>query len=365
MIKWIQRLPLWASSSLAAIIFTISFIGIGLFADASLFNFTTDPSTSHTGRGGSLNFQATFLKYDGDHYKNIVTNGYTSLDAAFFPLYPLLTKLFVSLTGIGVEWALFIVSGIFIIASSVVLAYWLRFELQKRGSRLSPWAVLSLIALFPTSFYFALAYTESLFVFVTIASLFAFRKGHYWVAALFACLATATRVQGGVLAIFFLLDYLMGRRWQDWRKLLPVAAAPLGLLGYMTYLAIIFGNPFEFIAAQQNWGRLDGNIITNLISSFRPLYAWYLPILGVMLWAVWKYLGKTWFIYCLIFILIPLSSGRLDSLNRYIVALPPLFLALAIWLDTKPIWARTALLTSSVFILSWNILLFTNTYWVG
>lgn len=361
----LKRLPLWAKSSLAGLAFILTFIGIGLYADATLLDSTTNKEAPAFGRGIPAEPINSLLRYDSNHYRAIATNGYTAMETAFFPLFPLLIKGVSYVTGISISLSLFAVSFSFLIASVIVLAYWLQFELKLRKSKLSPWAVIGLIALFPTSFYMALGYSESLFVFVTISALFAYRKGNYWLAALAVVFATATRAQGGALAIFFLLDYLFARKWVDWKKLIPVVAAPLGLIAYMVYLWAMFGNPFEFIAAQQNWGRLNGNIIENLISSFRPPYLWYLPVLSAMLWTVWKYLGKTWFIYCLIFILIPLSSGRLDSLNRYMIALPPLFLALSLYFESKPAFLKTFYIVTSVFLLAWNILLFTNNYWVA
>lgn len=361
----LKQLPLWAKSSLASLAFILTFIGIGAYADASLFDFTTNKEAPAFGRSIPTDPINSFLRYDSNHYRTIATNGYVPMETAFFPLYPLLVKGVSYASGASISVSLFIVSFGFLIASAIVLAYWLRFELKLRKSKLSPWAVMGLIALFPTSFYMALGYSESLFVFVTISALFAYRKGNYWLAAIAVIFVTATRVQGGALAIFFLLDYLFNRKWSEWKKLLPVVAAPLGLIAYMVYLWLTFGNPFEFVAAQQNWGRLNGNIIENLISSLRPPYLWYLPVLSVMLWAVWKYLGKTWFIYCLIFILIPLSSGRLDSLNRYMIALPPLFLALALYFESKPTLLKTFYIATSAFLLAWNILLFTNDYWVA
>lgn len=366
--KLLQRanqLPLWAQSALAALAFIMTFIAIGIFADASLYNFTPDRSAQVFGRSIPDDPLSTFIRYDSYHYKNIASDGYTAGDAAFFPLYPLLVRGVSYVTGINVSISMFLISFGFLLASAVILSYWLRFELKVRNAQLSPWTVLALFALFPTSFYLALAYSESLFIFLTTTSLFAYRKGNYWLAAVAIALATATRVQGGALAIFFLVDYLASRKWMDWKKLLPVAAAPIGIALYMAYLWITFGNPFEFIAAQQNWGRLNSNVFQNLITSLRPQYLWYLPVLAAMLWSVWKYLGKTWFIYCLIFILIPLSSGRLDSLNRYMIALPPLFLALALYLETKPRQLQTLYIVTSVFLLAWNILFFTNDYWVA
>jgi len=363
--EYIKRQPLWFKSACAALIFIISIIVVGIYADANLYNFTPDKSSQVFGRGMPDDPLSTFIRYDSFHYKNIATDGYTPGDAAFFPLYPLLVKGISYTTGISVSVSLFVVSAIFLIAATIVLLYWLRFELRLRKSQLSPWSIVGLLALFPTSFYVALGYSESLFIFLSVAALFAYRRGNYWIAAVTIALATATRVQGGALAIFFLVDYLSSRKWRDWKKLLPVIAAPIGIALYMTYLWMTFGNAFEFIAAQQNWGRLSGNIFENLATSFRPPYMWYLPVLAVMLWSVWKYLGKTWFIYCLVFILIPLSSGRLDSLNRYMIALPPLFLALSLYLETKPPYIRLSYIVTSVFLLAWNILLFTNDYWVA
>lgn len=351
-------------ASIAGLIFIIAIIGVGLFADASLYDYTS-PGEPAAGRGVPEGAYNSLMRYDSLHYKAIAEEGYTPVRTAFFPLYPILATGLSVITGASVTVSLFAISFIFLIASAVVVAYWVRFELKERKSKSSPWITLLLIGLFPTSFYLALGYSESLFVFMTVSALFAYRKKLYWLAAIAIALATATRVQGGALAVFFLLDYLFARRWIDWKKLIPVAIAPLGLVAYMSYLGMTFGNPFEFIAAQQNWGRLNANIIENLQSSFRVQYLWYLPVLALMLAAVWKCLGKTWFIYCLVFVLIPLSSGRLDSLNRYIVALPPLFLALTLYLESKSERTKLVYITSSVFLLGWNILFFMNNYWVG
>lgn len=364
LIKKIQKSPLWVKSSVAGLAFIVVIIGAGLFADASLYDYTS-PGEPAAGRGVPEGAYNSLMRYDSLHYKAIAEEGYTPVRTAFFPLYPILVTGLSIITGIGIATSLFATSSIFLLASVIVVAYWVRFELKERKSKLSPWIVLLLIGLFPTSFYLALGYSESLFIFTTVSALFAYRKKLYWLAAIAIVLATATRVQGGALAVFFLLDYLFARRWTDWKKLIPVAAAPFGLAAYMLYLGVTFGNPFEFIAAQQNWGRLNANIIENLQSSFRVQYLWYLPVLTLMLAAVWKYLGKTWFIYCLIFVLIPLSSGRLDSLNRYIVALPPLFLALALYLESKSERTKLLYITTSVFLLGWNILFFMNNYWVG
>lgn len=211
----------------------------------------------------------------------------------------------------------------------------------------------------------ALGYTESLFFFLIVSALYAYRSGHYILAGILTIPLTATRVQGGAIAIFFLLDYLFAKKWSDWRKLIPVVMAPLGLIFYMIYLTHTFGDPFAFIAAQQHWGRLSGNVLSNLVGSFTPVYAWFIPVAIFGLWAIKKYLGMSWFIFSLIFILIPLSSGRLDSLNRYMLTLPPLFLALTIYSSKAPSYIKYGYVISASFLLAWSIIFFVNNYWVG
>lgn len=355
----------WQKVLLGAFLFLVLVLGIGTYANATLYDFNIDPTALGTGRS-NLSIVSSFFRYDTAEYKNIIQNGYSVVTVAFFPLFPLTANLVMKLTSIDATWAILVTSWMFFFLAAVVVFYWIRFELKERRSQMSPWAVVGLIALFPTAFYFISGYSESLFVFLTVGSLFAYRKQHYVLAAVLGALSAATRVQGAAVAVFFLCDYLFSKDWSKWKKLIPVIVAPLGVLAYMLYLHYSFGNPFEFIIAQQQyWGRLHGNVITNLISSFRPVYVWFLPVLVIGLWATYKFLGKSWFFYSLIFILIPLASGRLDSLSRYMLTLIPLFLALALWLESKPKLVTTFYIISSAFLLAWSILLFTNNYWVA
>jgi Gpi18-like mannosyltransferase len=348
----------------ASIIFIATFTAIGMYSDRQIVDYRTDASESKSLGINKIRPTDALLRYDSNHYRNIVVDGYTSNTAAFFPLYPLLVS-GVHRAGIPVNYALLAVSWFFCVAASLVTFYWFKFELALRKSKISPWQVMFLIVLFPTSFYFMLGYTESLFVFLTVSALYSYRQGYYLLAGALVALSTATRVQGGVVALFFLADYVMTRDWRKWQKLIPVGMSAIGIGAYMYFLWQHFGNPFEFILAQQYWGRLSGNVIMNLFGSLTPPYLWYLPILTIMLFAVYKKLGKIWFWYCLVFIAVPISSGRLDSLNRYMLAAPPLFLGFALWLDTKSQNTKIVYYATSAFLLAWNVVFFFNDYWVA
>lgn len=366
MIERLKRVPLPFRIAAATVGFILAFVGTALYADMQVRDESGLSVTSE--KASEIQFSDRFvdaiLKWDSGHYTYIVENGYNELETAFFPLYPLLVS-GIKTIGFSTPAALLTVSWLFAIAASIVLFYWIRFELRERKVKLSPWITLGLVAIFPTSFFLVTGYTESLFFFLVVSALYAYRSKHYVLAGIFAGLSTATRVPGGALAIFFLADYLLARRWSDRKKLIPVIMAPLGLIAYMIFLWHTFGNPFQFIEAQHDWGRLNGNPIQNLISSFTPVYLWFLPVLVAGMWLIYRYLGLSWLIYSLVFIAIPLASGRLDSLNRYMLALPPLFLAFTLYSQTAPKWLKLIFLASSAFLLAWGVILFTNGYWVA
>lgn len=356
-----RRYPILIAAT-SAILFIAVIIVAGVYADRQVIDYhSTSPSPQSM---SIVRFPGALDRYDTGHYQSIVANGYNSTTVAFFPLYPLLAR---GLTFFGISplAALLVISWVFSILTAIVVYLWAAYELRKRKITLSPWGVLGLFALFPSSFFLAAGYGESLFIFLITGSLYAYRRGWYVASGIFAAFATASRVQGGVLALFFLADIIINKKYREWPRYTPVIFAPIGIIVYMTYLANAFGDPFAFIAAQHQWGRLDGNPVQNLISSFTPLYLWYIPVLGLMLWTVHKYLGKAWLLFCAASLLLPLASGRLDSINRYMLALPPLFLALGIWLNQRPQWQQIAYIVMSAFLLAWNVVLFFNGYWVA
>lgn len=363
--RW-NGFSLWAQVLIACSLFIVGFIFVGVVADQALNDLT--PGADERSVPASFNeVRSTFLRYDSNHYVNIVKSGYNPMEVAFFPLYPLLVKAVTKL-GISPETALYIISLVCFYGAMLVVAYWLRYELKLRKITASPWSTLGLMLIFPTAFFLVLGYTEGLFILVTVGALYSYRRGYYIPAAILMTLATLTRVQGGAVAVFFLIDYLLSKKYKvDWKKLLPIAGAFIGLSLYMWWLWSNFGSPLAFIEAQRYWGRLDTNILSNLISSFRPVYLWYIPVLVLMLWSVYRYLGWAWLTYSLIYILIPLASGRLDSLNRYMIGLPVLFFALSLALSDKamPKWVKTTFVISCAFLFAWNMLLFLNDYWVA
>jgi Gpi18-like mannosyltransferase len=362
---FIKRHPIY-TVVVAALLFIIFVAVASLYSNAVVWNLGTAQGLA-VGRGGTPSIMQTFVQYDGFQYTHIAQYGYTNSSyTAFLPFYPILVRTVAHVLPVSVGWAALLVSWASLCGAAIVVYKWVTFETVRRGTKISPWVTLGLIAIFPTAFYLSLPYTESLFILLNVSALLLYRKRLYLWAGLVAALAGATRFQGVLLLAFFAFDFLFDGERKDYKKLIPIVLGSLGMVAYMAYLGVHFGNPLEFLVAEKGWGRLHGNLILNLIYSMRPLYLWFMPVLAMGLWSIWKYLGKSYFWYSLLFTLLPLSSGKLDSINRYMLSLTPMFLGFAMLAQNKaPKQLRLLYIVSSAFLLAWSILLFANGYWVA
>jgi hypothetical protein len=118
-------------------------------------------------------------------------------------------------------------------------------------------AIFYLLA-FPTGFYLAAAYNESLFIALTVGSLYAMRRRQWWVAGVLGGFASATRLAGVLLMLAFAYEYLRQRGFSPRRVRLDafaVALVPVGLLLYSLYCWRAFGDPLYFREMQENWFR--------------------------------------------------------------------------------------------------------------
>jgi hypothetical protein len=157
-----------------------------------------DPTflTAHLGAFGTP-LAAAAVRWDGLHYLAIASHGYGSpADTAFFPLYPLLIAI------AGVVTRSPVVAGVFVsLASfSVVLTLLHRLTEDELGRRAADTTVL-LLCCAPLSLFFSAVYTESLFLALSVGAIYAIRHGRPTLACCLAALATITRVPGILLTI--------------------------------------------------------------------------------------------------------------------------------------------------------------------
>jgi len=228
---------------------------LGVSAGHSYFRPLAHP-LSH--RGDLL---SAFANWDGEWYQKILTEGYTydpdrHSSVAFFPAYPLLGRLLVSATGMRPDLALLVVTHVCLAAAFVVLAAYAR-QRSKGASGQFPAYVLLAFGLLPTTCFWRLAYSESLFLLCAIVTLYGMERR--WPLPLLACiigLATATRPVAVALLLPMLLH--VWQRSPTWKEGLVrfLALAPLcclGIAAYMAYQAARFDDPLAFARTQDHW----------------------------------------------------------------------------------------------------------------
>ncbi|MDO8211512.1 mannosyltransferase family protein [Conexibacter sp. CPCC 206217] len=212
---------------------------------------------------------APSARWDAVWYLSIAQDGYSdSVDgakAAFYPLYPLLTKVLGWFVGSTVVAGLLVSLACFFFAL-VLLHKLATLDLGARDAR----STLLLVAFFPTAFFFSAIYSESLFLLTSVGAVLAARQGRWAWAGAAGALAVLTRNSGAVLLLPLLLIYLYGPRedasprgdgrW--WKPRYPLGPSllwlglmPLALAAYLAYCAIVLDDLFAPFQAQGLWGR--------------------------------------------------------------------------------------------------------------
>ena len=260
---------------------------------------------------------------------------------AFFPLYPLLLRAASKFTGELPLTGIFLSSGFFLFA--LILLHKTVTEFKYDGAIAD--RTVFYVAAFPTSYFFSLSQTESLFLLVTVGCFYAARRRRWWLAGIFGALASATRFAG-----VFLLVPLGVLYWQNYRSegKIGVNAAslllvPLGLIAFMIYLRSITGNPLAFADIQVAWGHSAGMMwhpfVTYLRDPLRVSTGWDFRLLNFAAAAMALVCGlvllgkREWALglYALISIIVPLSfEHSLQSLARYMMVIFPVFVVLAL-----------------------------------
>jgi hypothetical protein len=206
---------------------------------------------------GSMNI---WSHWDGEHYVALAMGGYLnppdSVSPAFFPLYPLLMRSFADLFGGPISKEVLSVWGplLSLLFLPFALYFIYQIALDEFDERVAKGTVL-ILAFFPTTFFLNAAYTESLFLALSAGALWAVRvRKDLLVACVLAALAGATRNVGVFLVVPLVYEWIKEIETHRWRGIY-LLAAPGGLLAYMGYLWVRFGDPLLFYSAQKSWGR--------------------------------------------------------------------------------------------------------------
>lgn len=295
-------------------------------------------------------FLDSFFRSDSGWYKSIINNGYNytpgqQSNVAFFPLYPLLIKLVMSLTNLNIYVIGFLISNICLLFG---LYFVYKISLLYTRTKIAR-RVLILMLVFPTSFFYSSLYTESLYLLVVSASFYYYLKHKYLLTGIWGFLACLTRVTGIIVFGSILIELLIkiGRKAIIFKpQMLYLFIIPLGVICYMLFLFFKFDDPLVFIKTQDAWNR-EGFTFP-LITLFKQLklinfsfprdplnsiefidlfFSTFFLVLSVVLLFQNKF-NISLSLFCIFSILMPLTTGVTDSMARYVLPLFPVFIYL-------------------------------------
>lgn len=333
------------------------------------------PESSHP---NFFNFTSyAWNRWDAPHYLYIAQNWYTNVgDEAnfivFFPLYPLIVKTFLTLLQAPVISAIFS-SIIFFILGSYYFYRLVGIDFDKKIARLS----VIYLSIFPTSFFFNVPYTESLFLLLFSSTLFYARRGSWIPSGILAGLGTLSRPFGILLLPTILIEWYLSKK--RGLRYLPIIILPtiMAISSYIYLNNSVYGNPLEFQKVlATNWHKHFVSPIVSIsdswkialsggLTNFGLLVGWAEALTITLSWflipSVFKYLRLSWAVFYLLSIVLFSSTGFILSTPRYLLSVPPFFVLLA--LANKSYLFRTIWTFTSIGMLFCLSILFARGQW--
>ena len=238
-----------------------------------------------TNAEGPVAIHDVLHRWDSEHYLRIATEGYSYDDAtksqnvAFFPLYPVLISAVSAVSNLSRPWSALLIAHAATIATFAIFGWYL----QKRfaDAHVKKWSLM-LMALMPAGFFWRFAYSEATFLLLTVLAMYWMHEKRSLILIAFTIgLATATRPVGVALMLPFVIH--LGRRYPNlgdfhivfW-KFVPLSC--WGLLAYMAYQQLEFGDALAFVKTQQHWRlrpEVDASQKLASFAALEPIWAAY------------------------------------------------------------------------------------------
>lgn len=355
-------------------------------------------------RAGRHGLSRWLDSWDGAWYGTISQHGYVIVNhfksyesIVFFPLFPYTVRWLSELTHIPYKAIGLVIN---VLLTSLLVFFLVRFTqlLQKeKGGKYTEENVAGKLAvifllLSPSAFFFAAYYAEALLVLLMTASLYFGYRDKFILAALLAGLSTATKSIGLIMLPTLLVMYLSKHYQEGWVQVIKRHWAKIGAIGtlsvsglvaYMVYLWARFGDPLVFIKTEKYWNRnvtgfFLGNIwhvwYEKLFSPhyFAPmsnyLYSLFLMaiplvvLFAIVYVAIRHRMQYAWLATMAFFgLLMPLSTGLLISLNRYVLVLTPLISYVCVYIYPQSSWTRR-IFWGTVYLSGATLFIFTAAF---
>jgi len=290
---------------------------------------------------------------------------------AFFPLYPWLNRVMMSLFHITFNQSGFILSLLF--STLAFIGFYIFCELFTRDPKRSLYCSLVFL-LFPFHYYFSMMYSEALFFTLLIFAFISIHnRKYYFIPFLLFPLALVRPF--GIIALVPLYLYYLEREnilvgykldlktlfsRRNILKSLLFITGPIAFLLYLVYQKQMTDHYFAFSIAQAGWYRefrlpflsffRSGDFPTQFNSVFTIL-------LIVFSAFIWKRNPLSLNIFIWLSILVPLCSGSVGSMPRFGSVLFPLTIIVGTWLYQNKC-------RSAILVLFFALQIFVFYYWL-
>jgi hypothetical protein len=282
-------------------------------------------------------------RWDSLHYLGLAKSGYaavgdTKVSLVFFPLYPWLVRGFAFFLRNYIAAAIF-VSGLAAIATGLIFKQLVACDETEEVANGAVWFLF----IFPTSFFLHIAYTESLFLSLTLGCFLAARKEQWHLAGLLGAGACLTRVNGLVLIPALTTEVLL-QLWRTRRinwQWLWLILVPLGFMGYLWLNHEVTGDFFAFTKIMEEhwykkfaspWSGIHDVYLRALgmnINEGLNEFVGEILITGAMIGS-WVRLRPSYSVWITLNWLLINSTAFVLSVPRYALTLFPMFILFAI-----------------------------------
>ncbi len=270
----------------------------------------------------------SLTSWDGWWYLGIVRDGYHAApvvdgyyDYAFLPLFPMLVR------ALSFPWPAYaglvavVLSNVLFVAALVLLV---RLGERVLGDERARWGA-ALLAVSPFAAVFSMAYSESLFLVLSVAAFLAAERDRRALGGVLLGLAALTRLQGAILIaplwlVLFLRDGRRTRPSQAWLLLGPLAA-----VAFLVYVAALTGSAGSYGAAQVAWGRggigssASGTAIGSAVDLNQVVLL--VTLVAALFLLVFRRIDRIRWAYALVPLLYTgavFASGILESVGRHV-----------------------------------------------
>jgi hypothetical protein len=296
---------------------------------------------------------------------------------AFPPLHPLAIRGLAVALHIPLLAAAMLLSALALVPA---LAVFHRLATGDAGASRGRVALLLLVTT-PAAFFLVAPYGAGLLLLLVAGALLAARRGRWAVAGVLGALCLLDKLYAGLVVAAILVDYMQARGWSlraVRADVVWIIAPPVvGLAAWSGYLWASFGDPLRFLHAEAAWDRhLSAPWTTiahgveqvtrlwgsNSIALVRLLEVAAIVLLLGLTVVAWRRMRRSDAVFLGLSFLAVSSSGIVDSAHRYLLAIAPVYVALAVVLGRR---GRVVAVAVSVALSAFLLQRFVTGAWAG